>query len=706
MNTNSSGLLRFSVRNRLIVGFATVSFFLVAAVAMTLFNVSRVASQTDRIVNLRVPTAEASSSMVNNINSSLASLRGWMLTGNDTFKAQRASVWRNIDSDTTKMDKLAATWTNPDNVGNWEEFKVILEEFRTAQADVEEIANSPEETPATLMLVTEAAPRAAIIVSNITKMIDLEAEERATADRKALLGMMADVRGTMGLGLANIRAYLLTGDAKFRTKFDTLWAKNERRFTDLDNQIQLMTPEQREAFSALSSARTEFVPLPPRMFDIRGSKRWNMANYTLVKEAAPRAGKLLAILAGDLKSDGTRVGGMVANQKGLLNTDAEEMRADINALTKIEWALLFGGVVFASAITFFTVRALVAPISSLTEAMKALAEGDNSVDVPATERSDELGEMASTVLVFKGNAIEVERLKAEQEEAELIAAEEKKRAMNELADSFEATVLGVVERVATSSVEMQAVAEQVSAAAKTSESEAVAVAASAEQTATNVQTVAAATEEMTTTIGEISQQVSQASGLTSNATQQAETANQQIRALVGNVERVGEVVGMISDIADQTNLLALNATIEAARAGDAGKGFAVVASEVKSLADQTNKATEEISGLISGVQLATQESATAIEEIGSSIGEVNDVTTGIAAAVEQQNAATQEISRNIQEAAAGTQTVTETIVTVSEAATETGSAAVKVVDGSNELKSDSETLRNEVQSFLQNVRVS
>lgn len=706
MNTSSSGLFRLSVRNRLIVSFATVSLFLVVAVATTLVKVSSVAKRTDKIVDLRVPTAEASSSMVNNINSSLASLRGWMLTGNETFKQQRAGVWRNIDSDRAKMDKLAATWTNSDNVRNWSEFKSVLEEFRSAQADVERIANSPEETPATLMLVTEAAPRAAIIVGSITRMIDLEAEERATADRKALLGMMADVRGTMGLSLANIRAYLLTGDAKFRSVFDTLWAKNERRFADLGKQVHLMTPQQRTAFDALSAARTEFAPLPPRMFDIRGSKQWNMANYTLVQKAAPRAGKLLTILVGDLRSDGTRAGGMVANQRNLLNTDADEMRAEIGVLTKIEWILLFGGIVFALAITFFTVRALVKPINALTGTMQALAEGDNSVDVPATERSDELGEMAATVLVFKENAIEVERLKEEQDKAEQAAAEEKKKAMDDMANSFEATVLGVVERVAASSVEMQSVAAQVSGAAQISENEAVAVASAAEQTATNVQTVAAATEEMTSTIGEISQQVSQASQLTSNATQQVATADQQIRTLVDNVERVGEVVGLISDIADQTNLLALNATIEAARAGDAGKGFAVVASEVKSLADQTNKATDEIAGLISGVQSATRESATAIEEIGGSVRNVNEVTTGIASAVEEQNAATQEISRNIQEAASATQSVTEAIVTVSGAAAETGTAAVKVVDGADELKSDSEVLKTEVLGFLQNVRAS
>lgn len=706
MSISSFVNLKLSVRNRLIGGFAIVSLFLVVAVGTTLLSVSSVANKTNTIVDLRVPTAEASASMVNNINSSLATLRGWMLTGNDNFKLQRAGVWRNIDSDKDKMDKLAATWTNPDNVSKWEEFKVVLEEFRTAQKQVEEIANSPAQTPATVILVNDAAPRAAIIVTNITAMIDLEAKEGASASRKALLGMMADVRGTMGLSLANIRAFLLTGDPKFQTKFDGLWAKNERRFTDLSKQKKLMTAKQRKAFDELSAARAEFAPLPQKMFEIRGSDKWNMANYTLVKEAAPRAGTLLTILVGELNSDGTRTGGMVANQRNLLSTDATDMRAQIASLASIEWALLLGGVIFATAITFFTSRALVNPINALTGSMKVLANGDNTVDVPATDRHDELGDMAKTVLVFRENALEVERLKADQEKAEIAAAEEKKKAMDQMAESFEATVLGVVERVADSSAEMQSIATQVSSAAKTSESEAVAVTANAEQTATNVQTVAAATEEMTSSVGEISQQINQASKLTTDATSQAETADEQIKALVGNVERVGEVVGMISDIADQTNLLALNATIEAARAGEAGKGFAVVASEVKSLAEQTNKATDEISELISGVQSATERSAVAIEEIGGSVRSVNEVTSGIAAAIEEQNVATQEISRNIQEAASGTQNVTETITTVSQAATETGAAADRVLDGSSELKNDSETLRTEVQSFLRNVRAS
>lgn len=357
-NTQARGLLSLSTRNRLVFGFSTVSMFLVIAVATTLYNVSNVAKQTDTLVNLRLPTAEAGSSMVNNINSSLASLRGWMLTGDETFKTQRAGVWKSIDSDKDKLNELAVNWTNPENVRQWNEFEVVLRQFRSAQKAVEEIAHTPREMPATLVLTTEAVPLTEIIVDSITLMIDLEAGELASKDRKALLGVMADFRGTMGLSLANIRAYLLTGDARFRSEFGVYWTRNEHRFAVLEAQSHLMTERQQTAFEALSAARAKFAPMPQRMFAIRGSDKWNMANYTLVHEAIPRADKLLVILEGDLRSDGTRAGGMVDNQRQLLSTDAKEMHADFGILTYVEWVLLIIGVVLASAMTFFIVRAL------------------------------------------------------------------------------------------------------------------------------------------------------------------------------------------------------------------------------------------------------------------------------------------------------------------------------------------------------------
>jgi methyl-accepting chemotaxis protein len=734
--------LKLNIGARLAVGFAAVALVLAIAVATTLFEVAAISANSDRIVQLRVPTAAASSAMVNNINASLAALRGWMLTGNAVFKTERAAVWADIDKVRADMDRLSETWTNPKNVEQWSGFKTVLDEFQKAQQRVEDIANTPEEQPATLVLVTEAAPRAAVIVAEITRMIDEEAGLEATPERKALLGMMADVRGSMGLGLANIRAYLLTGNDKFQAGFDKMWAKNEKRFADLGANRYLFTPGQNRAFDTLAAARAEFAPLPPKMFEIRGSKKWNMANYTLITEAAPRAGKLLTVLAGAKGEDGTRAGGMADNQKRLLNNDAEAGNAEIGQLVTIEWILLVAGLAIAAAVAFFTGRAIVTPVKAMTEAMGRLAEGDKSVEVPAQDRSDEIGDMAGAVQIFKDNAIRMEemakeqaeadrraaedkekaeaekrRLEAEQLEAERQAEEEKRAAeqraqeaereaerqkaeeaaerqrqaeerakrLDTLIEEFDSQVSSALETVSSAANEMQSTAQSMTATADESSRQSTVVASASEQASSNVQTVASAAEELSSSIAEISNQVAQSAKIAEEAVREADRTNTTVQGLAEAAGKIGDVVGLINDIAGQTNLLALNATIEAARAGEAGKGFAVVASEVKNLASQTARATSGI---------------------GGTIGKINEIAGSIASAVEEQGAATGEISRNVQEAAKGTQEVTENITGVTQAAAETGSAASQVLSAAGELSQQSTTLRDQVESFLTQIRAA
>ena len=320
--SSTQPLGKLSIRNRLIAGFAAIGLVFVSAVGITIWQVGSVATDSERIAHLRVPTAAASARMVNNINASLATLRGWMLTGNETFKVDRAAVWADIDATVSEMDRLSANWTNPANVRQLADVKPILAEFRTAQTKVETIAHSPNAFPATKILVEEAAPKAAVLFTQITKMIDIEQTLEATQARKELLGIMADIRGTVAGGLASIRAYLLTGDGAFKTQFKELWQKNGQRFADLSDRVDLLTADQRAAFDGFADARAAFVPLPAKMFEIRASKQANMANWVLVSEAAPRAGKLLDILQGVRTASGARTGGMFADQSQLLADDA------------------------------------------------------------------------------------------------------------------------------------------------------------------------------------------------------------------------------------------------------------------------------------------------------------------------------------------------------------------------------------------------
>ncbi len=740
------------IRGRLIAGFATISLILALAVGVTIWEVTSIKENTTRIVDLRMPTASSSAAMINDMNASLAALRGWMLTGNAAFKTERAAVWADVDKVSADIDRLSANWTNAKNVEKWKGFKAVLEEFRGAQQRVENIAHTIDETPATKLLVTEAAPRAAVMVKEITALIDEEATLPATPERKALLGMMADVRGTTGLSLANIRAYLLTGDDKFRKVFNNFWSKNEVRFKDLSDNRHLLSTSQLASFEKLAAARTEFAPLPPKMFAIRGSKKWNMANYLLVSEAAPRAGKLLTTLAGAKSEDGSRAGGMVDNQKKLMANDGVATAEMTNQLMTLEWILIVVGLGLAGIIAFFISRSIVNPVTAMTDAMGELADGNLEIDIPAQDRSDELGHMAAAVQVFKDNAIEKirleeeerkataerERLEAERASEERRREEEARQAEEEsrtrqqkreederareqaeaaeraarqqrvdsLTTGFEDSVAGILEAVSSSAQGMEHTATSMSGVAQQTQDESASVASAAEQATANVQTVAAATEELASSVSEINRQVSQSAEIAQSAVLEANQTNETINELSGSAQKVGEVVDLINDIAEQTNLLALNATIEAARAGDAGKGFAVVASEVKSLATQTAKATEEISGQIAAIQGTTDNAVKAISSIGKTINEISEITTAIASAVEEQGAATGEISRNVQEAAVGTQSVSQSIVKVRGASEETGQASGQVVGAAKELAEKFGQLKGEVETFLTDIKAA
>ena len=331
-------------------------------------------------------------------------------------------------------------------------------------------------------------------------------------------------------------------------------------------------------------------------------------------------------------------------------------------------------------ITILSSTAISRAVNRVTEVMRRLAAGDLSVEMPATDSRDEVGTMTAAVRVFKDTALDMERLRAEQEQLRKVADSQRVAALTRMADTVETESRNAVAVVAGQTSAMTAKAESMAGIALRVGTNSDEVAAAARQTLANAQTVASACDELTAAIGEISRQVNQASVVTRQSVDTSRTTQQTILSLSSAVGRIGEFAKMIAAIAGQTNLLALNATIEAARAGEAGKGFAVVASEVKGLAAQTARATEEITRVIAEVQTITAATVAAVTEVASQIAQIDETSSSVAAAVEQESAATREIARNVSETATAAQEVSRRIEQVAEDAQTTMNSAMEVCE--------------------------
>ncbi|WP_041795651.1 methyl-accepting chemotaxis protein [Pararhodospirillum photometricum] len=356
--------------------------------------------------------------------------------------------------------------------------------------------------------------------------------------------------------------------------------------------------------------------------------------------------------------------------------------------------------VLVCGILVVMVRGITQPIQRMTGVMTILAAGNTSVEVPALGREDEVGRMGAAVETFRENALEKRRLEAEQVRLREEAEKQRQAALASVADSFDSKVgrliTSVNETAGAMSRSVGDVAESADANVRLSQ----AAATAAQEVTANVQTVAAAVEELAASIREIAVQAQTSTGVSAQANERVDGTVARMRRLVEDSNKVGDVVTLISSIAGQTNLLALNATIEAARAGEAGKGFAVVAHEVKTLASQTARATEEISGLINAIQNSTNDAAAQIGEIARVIGSLSGISAAIAASVEQQNAATSEISQAVHKAAQGTEILRQNVEGVASSAQSNGSAASHLHQGIRSLEERFRTVQAHVDDFV------
>lgn len=612
---------------KLAIGFGAIITLMIISTVIGQMKVNELNNVQGRVTNLRFPTMVAGRDMINGINHSLAALRGYMILGGDEkkaklFKGDRAKAWQELDDALARFDKFSKNWTDPKNVAALQNMRLELVAFRKAQQEIETISHTNENVPAVNLLVTEAAPRAGKMIVALGAIIDTEVTLSSTPARKKLLKNLADTRGSFAIGLANIRAFLLTGDVVFKNNFLNKWKVNEDRVTKINKSNNLLNSKQAKHWKQFITLRNEFAPLPPKMFELRLAADWNKANYWLGTKAAPRAREIQTILA-DMKK----------SQEGLMLNDLAHLVSASDELKFVQILVTVIASVIGILIAFFLTRSVLKSVTALKTAANDYWSKGILTHRVSYISADELGDASSVI------------------------------------NGFMDKIQGVIGNVKTSASGLSDAANQVSTASQDLSSGSSEQAASVEETSSSL-------EQMSATVNQNADNAKQTETMATTASSQADDGGQQVSKTVVAMKDIAEKIAIIEDIAYQTNLLALNAAIEAARAGEHGKGFAVVASEVRKLAGRSESAAGEISSLakdsvsvaegagklledivpsikktadlVQEISASSEEQASGIGEVNGAMGQLDTVTQNNAALAEELSATAEEMSAQTQ----------------------------------------------------------
>jgi methyl-accepting chemotaxis protein len=672
--------MKFSIQKKIMLGFGAVLTLMAFVTISNLVNMGHIEDDRRQLLEIDFPSVTSGIELSNSINLTLSALRGYMILGDDSalarkFKDERQTGWDQIDLSLQHMSELSQRWTIPSNAEKFSNMKDLIEEFRIAQQEVEDISHTPANIPALDLLITEAAPRATKIINAITSMIDAESDMEATPERKALLKLLADSRGSFAIGLASIRAFLLTGDAQFSREFNAKWAINDARFASLAKPevLELFNTQQSQAWNSYRTLRNEFAPLPPKMFNLRKAEDWNLANYWLSKKAAPKAMAIFEIL-NEMRTSQEQ---MTKENEELLIDDAQRMKVIMITGT---FVALAGGIF----ISIWVSRMISFPLRKVVRRAEAIGNGDLSGVPLEVTGNDELTDLTVSINTMSNN------LKGTVNHI-IASSQQLGSSAEELSAVTHQTSLNLVKQqtqtdsVATAMNEMTMTVQEV---------------------AMNIASTVLAAQEANTETAEGSKLVDDAKKAIQQLAIRIESASGIIAKLEQDSKEISTVMEVIRSIADQTNLLALNAAIEAARAGEQGRGFAVVADEVRALASRTQDSTENINQVIEKLQqgsrdavdvmnksheeaqlAVTQASKTGVSlsAISSSVERINSMSFQIGSAAEQQISTSEEINHNVLE--------------ISQVAQETTSGAQQTAIASEELARLASDLQEVSKSF-------
>ncbi|MEG3637765.1 bacteriohemerythrin [Magnetococcus sp. PR-3] len=702
---------------------------------------------------VQVPAAMSGGRLQTSIQSSLASLRGWMLIGDEKFKQHRAQAWQQIDAD---LNVLTTALQRSDGNGHTKQLNAIkgqFADFRAMQDEIEALANTKEAQPTLATFLTKVEPLIQKLEKYTGSMMRRESRRFMGTDdatkvkgSRTMLQNMAKFNTTFSTAMTEVRSYLLTGDPKHIKKYNKNWKSNSGSYAVLERGQSNLNKKQKKAFKRIVSSRTAVAKAVAEIFKVKSSDpNWNKGTWLLANKAVP----LLDTLNGSITT-------LVKAQESAMNQGTDELAGSIKKGKQITWFALTFLTIIGMLVAAIVTRMVTKPLKRINHTLRLMAEGDLTQTLEQPKNEDEISEITRSVNLLAKSLVSMMRVIGLNAGSVTAGAGELMRIRDHIQADAE-TSYGLVQNVTTSTGSLneeivkvqeavQSATNKISAISDASNqlsSDIALIAQEAEQASGRVNSVAHASDDMLMRIGSVKSSLTQvddavghvaesiyamtraltdvrercqnASQESNEANQRAQNAAQVMSQLSHSAREIGNVVDIINNIAEQTNMLALNAAIEAAGAGDAGKGFAVVANEVKELAHQTQEATQTISERIDEIQTHARNATDANSQITASIERINQSNLTITESVDNQTYTIRDISGSMEGVTAASTTATENVESLDQAAREVAQSATETAEGTEKMSnsanagmmaagqvaSDSDSALESVQIILQ-----